>query len=57
MAGPSYDIFDPYGGPRAGYVAMVSEVQHLLEAGGARIVQLASQPPEAAPRERAGDKK
>jgi len=50
MAGPPYDIADPYGGPREGYVEMVREVQHLIERGGPRIVELASRPPEPAAR-------
>ncbi len=41
MAGPAYDISDPYGGPRGGYVVMVAEMQRLVEAGGQRIVELA----------------
>ena len=46
MAGPVYDIADPYGGPRQGYVDMVVEVQTLLAAGRARILTLARQPRE-----------
>jgi protein-tyrosine-phosphatase len=41
LAGPAYDIADPYGGPRQGYVAMVRELQTLIEAAGARLVELA----------------
>lgn len=41
MAGPSYDIADPYGGPRQGYVEMVAELQHLVAAGGQRMLDLA----------------
>jgi protein-tyrosine phosphatase len=41
MAGQSFDIPDPYGGPRRGYVEMVAELQALIEAGGERIVALA----------------
>ena len=53
MAGPAYDVADPYGGPREGYVMMAAELQRLIEAAGPRIVALAgvpagSQPPEAA---------
>jgi len=44
MAGPAYDIADPYGGPRQGYVDMVAEVKHLVEAGGPRIMALAARP-------------
>jgi protein-tyrosine-phosphatase len=44
LTGPAYDIADPYGGPRAGYVAMVEELQRLLEAAGPRIVELAGSP-------------
>jgi protein-tyrosine-phosphatase len=57
MAGPDYDIFDPYGGPREGYVAMVSELQQLLEAGAARIVELAGRAPEPAAPDTARHKK
>jgi protein-tyrosine-phosphatase len=42
MAGPVYDIADPYGGPREGYVRMVSELRHLIQAGGHEILRLAS---------------
>jgi len=53
IAGPSYDVADPYGGPREGYVMMAAELQRLIEAAGPRIVALAgvpagSQPPAAA---------
>ncbi len=41
MAGPAYDIADPYGGPREGYVEMVAELQHLIAAGGPRMLELA----------------
>ncbi len=57
MSGPAYDIHDPYAGPRQGYVEMVSEVQHLLEAGGPRIVELASLPPERAAQDTVQDEK
>ena len=42
MAGPAYDVDDPIGGPRSAYLEMINEVRGLLEAGGARIVSLAS---------------
>jgi protein-tyrosine phosphatase len=38
MAGVPYDIADPYGGPRAGYAAMVAELRDLIERGGDQIV-------------------
>ena len=44
MAGPAYDIDDPYGGPRSGYVAMVAELSELIERGGDRILAAAVQP-------------
>lgn len=49
MAGLAYDISDPYGGARQGYVEMVAEIQHLLAAGGPRIVGLAGLRPESSP--------
>jgi protein-tyrosine phosphatase len=48
MAGPAYDIADPYGGPRQGYVEMVAEVKQLLAAGRARILAVIGGPPEPA---------
>jgi protein-tyrosine phosphatase len=42
MAGPVFDVSDPYGGPRQGYVEMVAEVQQLLAAGRPRILALAA---------------
>jgi protein-tyrosine-phosphatase len=63
LAGPAYDIADPYGGPRQGYVEMADELQHLLEAAGPRIVALAAPKDQAAraaepaaPAEHAGEK-
>ena len=44
IAGPGYDVADPYGGPREGYVMMAAELQRLIEAAGPRIVALASEP-------------
>ena len=41
LAGPGYDVPDPYGGPLAGYVAMAAELQGLVESTGERIVALA----------------
>jgi protein-tyrosine-phosphatase len=49
MAGAEYDVADPYGGPRQGYVDMVAEVKQLVEMGGPRILALAGRPPEPAP--------
>jgi protein-tyrosine-phosphatase len=43
MAGPAYDIDDPYGGPRSGYEAMVAELDDLIERGAQRIL-VAAQP-------------
>jgi protein-tyrosine phosphatase len=43
LAGPPYDVPDPYGGPREGYVEMVAELQGLIERAAPRIVALASQ--------------
>ena len=48
MAGPAYDIADPYGGPREGYVEMVADVRQLLLAGRPRILALAGGPPKPA---------
>jgi protein-tyrosine-phosphatase len=45
MAGSGYDVPDPYGGPREGYERMVSEIRHLIEAGGHEIARLASASP------------
>ena len=42
MVGGSYDVADPYGGPRRGYVTMVNELRDLIEQGGARIVAVAT---------------
>ena len=42
MAGVPYDIADPYGGPRSGYVAMVAELRDLIERGGERIAAAAA---------------
>ena len=54
MAGQVFDVADPYGGPRAGYVAMIAEIKQLVEAGGPRILELAGLPrrvalPQTAP--------
>lgn len=51
MAGLAYDVSDPYGGPRQGYVEMVSEIRHLIETGGDRIVELAGSRAELAARD------
>jgi protein-tyrosine phosphatase len=45
MAGRDYDVPDPYGGPREGYVRMVAEIRQLIEAGGHEITRLASGSP------------
>ncbi len=41
LAGSTYDIADPYGGPREGYFAMARELQTLIEATGLRLAELA----------------
>jgi protein-tyrosine phosphatase len=41
LAGPGYDVADPYGGPLAGYVEMAEELEALVQATGERIVALA----------------
>jgi protein-tyrosine-phosphatase len=41
LAGPAYDIADPYGGPLPGYVAMAREMEALIEKTGGRVVALA----------------
>ena len=43
LAGPGYDVDDPYGGPPAGYETMASEMEGLMERTGERIVALAQQ--------------
>ncbi len=40
MAGPGYDIQDPYGGTRAEYAHTATELEQLIEKGYARIVAL-----------------
>jgi len=40
MAGPAYDIEDPYGGTAADYAATAHELERLIEAGYERIVAL-----------------
>jgi len=47
LAGPAYDVADPYGGPRQGYVEMAAEIKQILEQGGPRILALAGRPPES----------
>jgi len=44
MVGFSYDVADPYGGPRRGYEEMVTELRDLVERGGPQMVALASPP-------------
>ena len=56
MAGPAYDIDDPYGGPRAGYVEMIQEIEHLIEVGGPRILSLASHLSKSSSRAGANEK-
>lgn len=46
MAGPAYDVADPYGGPRQGYVEMAAELKQIVERGGPRILALVGRPPE-----------
>lgn len=43
LAGPEYDVPDPYGGPDSGYVEMYQELRQLIEAAGPAIVALAIQ--------------
>jgi protein-tyrosine-phosphatase len=57
MSGPAYDIADPYGGPRQGYVEMVAEIAHLLAAGRPRIMALAGGPPKLMAPDAVPDKK
>jgi protein-tyrosine-phosphatase len=57
MAGPEFDVADPYGGPRQEYADMIAEVKHLVETGGPRILALAGPPhkvvlPKTAPLKR-----
>ncbi len=40
MAGPAYDIQDPYGGTRAEYAYTARELERLIEKGYERIVAL-----------------
>jgi protein-tyrosine phosphatase len=41
LAGPGYDVADPYGGPLPGYETMAREFEYLVQATGERIVGLA----------------
>jgi protein-tyrosine phosphatase len=41
LAGPAFDVADPYGGPRDGYVAMIAELEDLFERGGEQLVAAA----------------
>ena len=43
LAGPGYDVADPYGGPLAGYVEMAAELEALVAKTGDRVVALAQQ--------------
>lgn len=40
MSGRRYDVFDPYGGPLAGYRLCAAELEELIEKGFPRIKQL-----------------
>ncbi len=44
LGGFSYDVPDPYGGPRRGYEEMVKELRDLVERGGPRVVARVSPP-------------
>ncbi len=44
LGGLSYDVPDPYGGPRRGYEEMVKELRDLVERGGLRVVARVSPP-------------
>jgi protein-tyrosine phosphatase len=41
LAGPAYDVADPYGGPLAGYIEMATGMEALIEKTGEQIVALA----------------
>jgi protein-tyrosine phosphatase len=41
LSGASYDVPDPYGGPRKGYEEMTRELRDLIQRGAPRIVDLA----------------
>lgn len=41
LAGPGYDVADPFGGSLAGFDHMATEMEELVEKTGARIVELA----------------
>ncbi len=43
LAGPSYDVADPFGGPLAGYEEMARELEGLVEQTAEKIVALAQQ--------------
>ena len=55
ITGPGYDVADPYGGPREGYVMMAAELQRLIEAAGPRIVALVGVPAQVQPPVNADD--
>ncbi len=44
MVGFSYDVPDPYGGPRRGFEEMVKELRDMIERGGPRVVAMVSPP-------------
>ncbi|MDX1616370.1 MAG: hypothetical protein R3300_18820 [Candidatus Promineifilaceae bacterium] len=43
MAGASYSVNDPYGGPRPAYERMANEIGGLIERGLSQIIQLAKE--------------
>jgi hypothetical protein len=43
MTGRTFDVHDPFGGPREGYVETAKEMEDLIEQGGGKIVELAKQ--------------
>ncbi len=47
MVGTAYDVADPYGSEREAYAVMLAELRELIEAGGPRIVALATAKDEA----------
>ena len=44
MVGPTYDISDPYGGPRHEYEIMIRDVTKLIDDGWDRLIGLATNP-------------
>ena len=43
IVGQIFDVDDPIGGPRAGYVETAKEMEELIEQGGGKIVELVKQ--------------